>query len=446
MIFLVLYFHQQVLVNLFFIGLGMSFLKKIKRYNNLEMHQIQKNKFRTTLILTMVVIGSIQSQTLQQYIDEAIENHPDLKAKTFEIDLTNKKEIEVASLSDLKLTAGYFVSGAQTRTGEQQASFGMQQSLPWFGTRKAKKGTIEATRAILSKKLEVQKRWIGLQVAKTYYDLYALKAKEQLLIEHDTLLKSYKKIALQAIEADKGSLVKVLKLDMAYNDLQFRKEQIKGDILNKESRMNQLLHRDGFDELYIPKNLFIPEEEPTMLLDDITYHPALEVFDLQQEVWGQKEKANKREAAPEIGLGVDYVVINERTDILVPDNGKDIIMPKMSLSLPLFSNKHKARNAQYEIQNEIAQQQREAAQNHLEEQMEEAVNNRITARIAYDTQQKNIDKAKHLNDVLLKEYEIGKTQMEALLEIQEMLLQLESKKIDAIADYFGQTSILNYLR
>ena len=46
--------------------------------------------------------------------------------------------------------------------------------------------------------------------------------------------------------------------------------------------------------------------------------------------------------APSLGIGLDYGIVGERDDINVPDNGKDIIMPMISMSLPIFRGKYSA--------------------------------------------------------------------------------------------------------
>ena len=36
-----------------------------------------------------------------------------------------------------------------------------------------------------------------------------------------------------------------------------------------------------------------------------------------------------------MGIGIDYVVVDERTDMDLTDNGRDVIMPMFSVSLPI---------------------------------------------------------------------------------------------------------------
>ena len=103
------------------------------------------------------------------------------------------------------------------------------------------------------------------------------------------------------------------------------------------------------------------------MVDDITYHPELLEFDFMQEVVDKKKISNAKDGLPSIALGLDYVIVSERTDMDLPENGKDVIMPMVSFSIPLFTKKYKSIDKQYDLESESLIQKRDAAQNNLEE-------------------------------------------------------------------------------
>jgi len=397
-------------------------------------------------LIVFLTVSNIEAQTLQQYKNEAAQNNPKLKAIQNEYKRSLEKVNETISLPNTNIGVGYFVSEPETRTGAQKARLNIQQKIPWFGTNKARKETGFIESEIVKNTLDIEKRKLILQVESKYYELYELKAKQVILIQQDTLLKKHLEIRYAELENNKASAIDILELNIARNELQNQKEILKGKILTAETAMNQLLHRDGFDPLYIPNNLIIPDEEPTMMLEDITYHPELMQYEYIQEILGKKEKVNAKEALPSIGLGLDYIVVQERPEMNFNDNGKDIIMPMVSFSIPLFSKKYEARKKQYGLQKEEVYYNKEASQNDLENLMEAAINTRITARINYTTQQKNREQAKHAEKIILSGYQNDQIDFEEMLDVQKMILDFEIKKIEAIALYFKQTAILNYLR
>lgn len=427
-----------------------SFLISIFEYLKLSpfcfLRLIVFKKRSITIVLLFLFFHPTSGQTLPEYIKEAKENNPELSAYQHALEVSLEKVNEAKSLSNTKIATGYFVSEPETRTGAQKAKFSAQQEIPWFGTIKARKETATAESEVHKNNLEIAKRKVVLQVEKKYYKLYELKARQNVLKKQDTLLDTYLSIAIKGVENNNASAVDVLKLNIAKNNLLNQEEILKGEILTTETAMNQLLHRDGFDALVIPDNLYIPDEEPTMMLDDIVYHPELVTYDHLTDLLDKKAVVNTKEGLPSIGVGLDYVIVQERPDVSFSDNGKDIVMPMLSFSVPLFSKKHSSRTKQYELQKEEILQKREASQNMLENLMEEAINNRITARINYNTQQKNITQAKQAEEILLSGYQTAQLNFEELLDIQQMVLSFENKKIEAVAQYFMQTAVLNYLR
>ncbi|MBL0682730.1 TolC family protein [Aquimarina mytili] len=384
-------------------------------------------------------------QTLRDYVNEAAQNNPKLKAIQYNYEANLEKVNEVGSLPNTKIGAGYFVSEPETRTGAQKIKLSASQSLPWFGTLKAKKDKEVLSSQVLKNDMEILRAKLSLDVKKRYYELYALKSKRKILEKQKQLLENYKEISISKVSNNKASAVDVLKINIAQNQLDNHIEILKGDILNTETSFNKILDRDGFDDLVIPHNLFIPDEEPTLSVDDVTYHPELLKYDVLSEILQAQQKINDKERLPGLSLGLDYVVVEERPNLDFSDNGKDIVMPMVSFSIPLLSKKFKSRNRQFELQQENYTQQRDAEQNKLEEILEKAINNRITSRINYTTQIKNIEQSKQAEDVALSVYQTGRLDFNELLEIQDMILEFEIKKIESIKDYFIQTAIINYL-
>ncbi|RZS99795.1 TolC family protein [Aquimarina brevivitae] len=403
-------------------------------------------KFGIIAIFFLLASEMLQSQTLAELKEEAIQNNPEIEAARVAVLMSEEKVNEAVTLPDTNISIGYFVSEPETRTGPQTARFSAAQKLPWFGTIKAKKDMFNTAIAIEQNKLEVVQRKVVLKIAQKYYQLYSIQAKLIVLQKQLELIGVYKEIALSKLSVNEASALDILKLTMAQNNLKKKEEVLKGEKITKEAEMNQLLDRDGFDPLIIPNNLVIPDEEPTLIVEDITYHPELLTYEVMQEVVSQKKQLNHKESLPSLGLGLDYVIVSERTDMNLPENGKDVVMPMVSFSIPLFSKKYKSLDKQYDLETENLNQQKSLAQNNLEEILEKTINTRITARIDYDTQVENSTQAQEAEKIIRATYEAGEVEFTELLEIQDLMLDIEMNKIEAITTYFIQTAILNYLR
>jgi outer membrane protein TolC len=126
-------------------------------------------------------------------------------------------------------------------------------------------------------------------------------------------------------------------------------------------------------------------------------------------------------------------------------NGKDILMPMVAVSIPIFSNKYKSITLQNKLKQEEITAQKQERRNVLENFLSRAMNNRTAARIRFRTQSKNIEKAKDGEEILIKSYETGTINFNDVLDIQELQLKFQINQIESIAMYYVQSSIINYL-
>ena len=83
--------------------------------------------------------------------------------------------------------------------------------------------------------------------------------------------------------------------------------------------------------------------------------------------------------------------------------------------------------------------------NTLEILLDKAINDRISARISFDTQSKNLKQTKNAEDILIKNYETGTINFNDVLDIQELQLKFQVNQIESIKTYFVKTAIINYL-
>ena len=77
-------------------------------------------------------------------------------------------------------------------------------------------------------------------------------------------------------------------------------------------------------------------------------------------------------------------------------------------------------------------------------QLQSAVRSRNAARISLETQEKNLKQAEDANEILLKNYETGTIDFREVLDVQELQLNFQINRIEAIGDYFKQNSIVDY--
>ena len=398
--------------------------------------------------LLFVLIGifstGVQAQQLQSYIDEAQSNNLEIQAFELRYNRAKEKVNEADWIPNTEISAGYFVSTPETRTGAQRARIGVKQMLPWFGTITARANYASSMADADYVEIAIAKRKLALSVSQSYYRLYAIRAKQEVLDENIQLLNTYEQLALTSVEVGKASAVDVLRLQIRQNEMQQKKEVLEEEFSAEQSVFNNLLNMDEA-LVTIPTEMNIPEKDSINTAGDLVLNPELLKYDKLYESVAQSELLNQREGLPMIGFGVDYLPVSERTDMNPLDNGKDILMPMVSVSIPIFNNRYKSISKQNELQQQEINLQKDERLNVLESAFAKAVSQRNQARIKYNTLEKNLKQAKDAEQILIKNYETGTIDFNDVLDIQELQLRFQINQIEAINNYYLQSAVVNYL-
>ncbi len=398
------------------------------------------------IIICFLFVSAFGSaQQLQSFISEAVGNSPEIQAYNLRHNIAEEKVNEADWIPNTEFSAGYFVSGPETRTGAQRARFSARQMLPWFGTITARENYASAMADSEYVEIVIAKRKLVLSVSQSYYRLYGIKEKQKVLGENIQLLKTYEKLALTSVEVGKASAVDVLKLQIRQNELQQQKEVLDEGYLGEQTTLNKLLNRDGSTEVAVLGKLMLPDEDGVFAEDALMLNPELLKYDKLYESVVQSEELNRAERSPMIGFGLDYVPVSERPDMGFSDNGKDIFMPMVSVSVPLFNNKYKSTSKQNELKQLEITAQKESRLNVLESAFAQAISQRNQARIKYNTQEKNLKQANDAEEILIKNYETGTIDFNDVLDIQELQLKFQINQISAITTYYAQSAVVNYL-
>ncbi len=398
-----------------------------------------------TILFSMSCFFSGTAQQLDSYIQVAEENNPEIQAFNLRYEIAAEKVNEVNAYPDTEFGIGYFVSEPETRTGPQKVRLSVRQMLPWFGTITARENYAGSMADAEYVEVAVAKRQLALSVAQAYYRLYANEAKQKVLAENIELLETFHELALNSLEVGSASAVDVLRLQMRQNDLIQQKESLEQEFNAGEVLFNNLLNREENLSVEVMDSLLIPQEQSTEQEKVAEVHPELLKFDKLYESVLEAEKLNLKDAAPKLGFGLDYVSVAERTDMTLADNGKDIIMPMVSVSIPIFNNKYKSVTKQNELKQKELQAQKDQRLNLLQTRLEEAVSIRNSARMTANTFIENLEQAKDAEEILVRSYETGTIDFNDVLEIQELQLKFQTGLIEAVKNYYMQAAVINYL-
>ncbi len=402
-----------------------------------------KRKF--LIIIGLLLFNFSSAQQLEILIEEALNNSPVIQKYELQHSIVLEKVNEVNTVPNTEFAVGYFVSEPETRTGAQKFKIAARQMLPWFGSITSRENYVSSLADAKYEDIVIAKRRLMASISQSYYNLYANKVKQEVLTENIQLLKTYEILALTSVEVGQASAVDVLRLQMRQNELAQLEQVLVQQYNAEQTAINKMLNRDKNIRVEVVNELTIPSESIEFNSENLALHPELIKYDKLYESVKQSELLNHKESSPMIGFGLDYINVEKRPDMSFEDNGKDILMPMVSVSIPIFNKKYKSQTKQNELQQQEIVLQKQERLNMLETLLDKAINDRTSSRITYNTQAKNLKQAKYAEEILIKSYETGAIDFNDVLDIQELQLKFQMSQIESVKTYYIQTTIINYL-
>jgi outer membrane protein, heavy metal efflux system len=399
-----------------------------------------------TIIILLMAIPAIFAQTLDDYFKIAAENNPGLQSSYKEFEAAMQKVPQVNALPDPTFSFGYFLSPVETRVGPQRAKFSLTQMFPWFGSLKARgdAATLMAE-ARYQAFLDARNR-LYFQVTAAYFPLYELNKWKQIEQENIDILESYKTIATTKFENGRGSMVDVLRVDIMLKDAETRLQILNDKEKPLLSSFNNLLNRDENEQVEVVDSLSV-EHLPSEISTDslLMRNPALAELELKTRASEASEVVAQKQGLPNVGIGLDYVVVGKSSAMTSADNGKDVLMPMVSVSIPLFRKKYKAAEREAQLMQESFSLQKENVLNTLVSEFDRT-------RFTLQEQQQlinlyngQISTIRQSLNLLFTAYGNSGKEFEEVLRMQQQLLQYEKNKATALAEFQVALAKINYL-
>lgn len=404
-------------------------------------------KIYLKLIIVMLLFSTLGfAQSLDEYFKIAAENNPGLQAVYKEYEASLQKIPQVSTLPDPVFSFGYFISPAETRVGPQEAKLSLTQMFPWFGTLKAQ-GNAAALMADAKFQGFIDARnKLHLQLASAYYPIYELKEWVRIEQENIKILESYKNISTQKYKNGKGSMLDVLRVDIMLNDAQTNLYILRDKEKPLLTTFNKLLNRPEAEIVQISDTLNSEILSSNYRMDSlIVSNPKIKALDLKYQSSKAAEAAALKQGLPKLGVGLDYVVVGKGPNVSMSDNGKDVFMPMVSVSIPIFRRKYNASVKEARLMQESYTYQKQEVTNALISEYEMVwfqVQQQLQLLSLYEKQMKSSQQSLNL---LFTSYSNSGKEFEELLRMQQQLLQYRKMTSSALVQYHIALEKINYL-
>lgn len=369
---------------------------------------------------------SIQAQRLLEFQAMAIENNPGLMASYKKFEASLEQIPQAKSLEDPMLSAGYFLQPMGTLMGEQVFKLSLSQQFPWFGTLKAKGDVLALQSEANFQNFIHQKALVERQVAEAFYPLIEIEALLQLEKERLDLLHSIYEVAENQYENNTLSLKGIFQLDMEIEESKTNVSLLQQRKKRSVAQLNALVNR----KTEMPVEVVAEEDASKLSSSSVSVegHPLLEGLQLQEKSFEAQEKLVQKSAMPKLGIGLEYMYLDDFTMNGMQYEGMNMFMPMLSVSLPIFNKKYKSARREAKFMQEASKMDYKNELNVLTASFyqQQATIEGEQERLAL--LEFKVNKTQQILDLIFNEFENSLGSLADLLSVQQKLIQFQQEK------------------
>ncbi|HEY5508751.1 MAG TPA: TolC family protein [Paludibacter sp.] len=439
-------------------------------------------------------ISAYSQDSLMHYLELATKNNPTVLQRYNEYQAALQKVPQVGSLPDPQLEMGVFLSPMELISGNQVADIKLMQMFPWFGVIKNAKDEMSLMAKAKYETFRDAKLQVYYDVQRIWYDLYKVRQNIRISEENVDLLKTIERLTLVKFRSGSSggsssasgskmsggnspasstssssmnvmggnsvssstsvssvsspvpmssssgatSLSDVYQIQIELGDLENSIATLKNEEQVIVAQFNSQLNRPLTTTVYVPDSLLSEPLDITYLsVSDtlFTRNPMLGMIHYEQQSLDARKKMQKQMGFPMVGLGVNYSVINKSAMSTSPMNGQDMIMPMVTLTLPIYRKKYNAMQTEVKFLKTASEQNYQATANSLQTEYYEAL------QLYYDAQRRmklydsQSQLAKKSLNIMIKTFSSSASGLTDILRIRQQLFNYELKKVEAVVDF-----------
>jgi outer membrane protein TolC len=214
------------------------------------------------------------------------------------------------------------------------------------------------------------------------------------------------------------------------------------------ARFNSYLNRAPLTKVYTSEVLLsdTPDLDIQALSDTIqNRNPVLKMLDYEKEAYQARGKTVKRMGYPMIGLGVNYSIIRVSNMSVSSMNGADMVMPMISVTLPVYRKKYAAMREEASLLSKASSMNYQAASNSLHTEYFVAVQLYQDALRRVKLYEDQYLLASKSLEIILKSFSTSDATLTDVLRVVQQTLDYELKQAEAITDLNTAKALLNRL-
>lgn len=395
-----------------------------------------KTKYIIIATLLLTSTFNVKAQTLDSLLKKAYDNNPTLKAIQLEYEAALQKGPQVSQLPDPTVGVGVPILRPETRLGGQVLSVSASQMFPWFGTLKAKEDVALTMAKSKYERIAAERLDIDYQIKTAYFNLYLLQEQQKIIQKNIRIFETIEKVALAKVESGKSIASDVLTVRIKIEELNQQIQILEEQKLAYTATINEAVNN--------PLNSAIQIDTTQITIAEIEYnieqfrnniqanHPLIKQLDWNIETSNKALALNTLAGKPSFGVGLDYSLVTGRTDAIPVNNGRDILIPKVMVSIPIYRKKYAAKKEEESLKQQAFEFQKENLTNRMISSIQGYKSEYESAKLMFELANKQIEISNSAYDILLADYSSKGKRFDELMKLQSDINRYEIEIIKSI--------------
>lgn len=466
-------------------------------------------RYGFTFCLCLFAVFPSHAQSLDEYLEIAAENSPQLQSsfKAYEASL---QKVNQVSLESPELSVGVFTKPMELLMGNQRADVSLMQMFPWFGMLKTQKDEMTLMAEANYEEFRQQRNLVLFQVKEAYFQLTQLQHTVDVTEANLEIMKMLERLAITRYQggnvsaaassvssvirrpvtntsrsssssnmgmdmgevdtqssdspsrsmdmqgmsgmgtgSGSGRLTDVLRLQVQIKGLESDLEQLEVDKRPLLAKFNRLLGRDRLEPMEIDAVIGTERDKGWELafLDSIlASNPMLLMLEKESQVYRKQGEMARLEGKPMFGAGLNYMVFSARPESGMPGGGahgmeympagmgKNMVMPMVTMTLPLYRKKYKSMDNESRIWGEAIERKKEDLKGELSAEFESQLASVRDSERKIRLLTEQIELTEKTLELAVTAYATEGTSFEEILTIQRELLDFRLQKLNTAVD------------
>jgi len=390
-----------------------------------------------------------ENESLEDLVQIALEQNSEILAARSRLSEATEKIRQAGAIPDPRLGAEYFLQPVETRTGPQEASISLSQSIPWPARLSLDKQLKKHDADIAGTFLTGTQLGVIGRIKEAYIEYGYLGQAHKITGQILELMNYLEGIARTNYSSGKASYKDLLKIQIEIAKLENRQKSLDDNTMPVRVRINGLL---GVDRNMarrqpeaLPEIALVPREE--------------EIFTLARrhspKILAGQHKINRGRTGldiadqgfyPDFNFSIKTIFTGDAEFGDPPDSGRNPVIAGFSINLPVFYGRRNSAIAEKQASIGTARNELEQTLNSLDTEIELTLFRYREAERLLNLYRENLIPKVHQElEVALEAFQGGEYSILELIDAEKNWLNFELARIRAQADMAIQVARLEEL-